>query len=278
MFPGQPSLQNRVLTAGLMTLVLGLPAASETPGQDKTGPNLVLTTPAATPRNEGAAAVERLALGYELFALGRAQGDALTVLVAARLVASSGVAPAGEGTGREMKKTEAEAGEEEAQDAELTVAPATPEPAGDLAEGQTGASPDAAALLAPPDADAIFALALELAGPDEFMAGVILDARDAAARGRIGGAWSQSSSLAGGRTDSWEIAFTGGSYAGLAVVGNGSSDLDIVVTDENGNVICFEGGPEASLYCDFVPSWDGFFYVAIENSGGNPTVYDLITN
>ena len=61
MFPGQPSLQNRVLTAGLMTLVLGLPAASETPGQDRSGPNLALTMPEAPPRTEGTAAVERLA-------------------------------------------------------------------------------------------------------------------------------------------------------------------------------------------------------------------------
>ncbi len=194
-------------------------------------------------------AVATLALAHELFTLGRAHGDPLTVLAAARLAASV-EAERREDNGKALKRSTS--GEE----GEPAPTPAQP----------------------PATAAEMFDLALTLAGQDAFLTDVILDARDAGARGRIGGAFSQSASLASGRTDSWEIPFTGGAYAELSVLGGGSTDLDIVVTDENGNVICFEGGGSDSFYCDFVPSWDGFFYVAVENRGGSPAAYDLITN
>ncbi|VDC25234.1 hypothetical protein [Pseudogemmobacter humi] len=188
--------------------------------------------------------VATLALAHELYALGKAQGDALTVLAAAKLAASVGT-EAGGG----LKKTTT--GE---------------------AVGEAGTAPP------PPGAEEMFALALDLAQHDDLLSGLVLDARAATGRGRIGGAVSHDSGLAGGRTDTWEIPFKGREYAEISVIGGGGSNLDIVVTDENGNVICFEGGPEDVIYCDFVPVWDGFFYVAVENSGGAQNSYSLITN
>ena len=194
-------------------------------------------------------AVATIALAHEVFALGQAHGDALTVLAAARLAASVEVGP-GKEAGKAFTRTTS-------------------------GEGEAGPEPAAAA---PADAAAMFDLALTLAAQDAFLTDVILDAQSEAGRGRIGGAYSQRASLASGRTDSWEIPFTGGAYAELAVLGAGTSDLDILVTDENGNVICYEGGQEDRLYCDFVPSWDGFFVVAVENKGGAAADYDLVTN
>lgn len=226
---------------GPLCLMLALALALHAPAlraEETGGPNV---DPAA---QASPGAVATLALAHELYALGKAQGDALTVLAAAKLAASVG-AEAGNG----LKKT------------------TTGEASGEAAEGPR-----------PPDAEEMFALALDLAQHDELLTALVLDAQAVTGRGRIGGAVSHESGLAGGRTDTWEIPFKGREYAEISVIGGGGSNLDIVVTDENGNVICFEGGPEDVIYCDFVPVWDGFFYVAVENSGGAQNNYSLITN
>lgn len=235
--PALPSpLQSaaRLFATALLACQLAGPLAAE----EAKGPNITQGAHGAP------GAVATLALAHELFGLGRAHGDALTVLAAARLAASAEVAP-----GKEFKRTTSGAGE-------------------------AGTAPSAA----PADAGAMFDLALKLAAQDAFLTDVILDAQSASGRGRIGGAFSQRASLGAGRTDSWEIPFTGGAYAELAVLGTGTSGLDTLVTDENGNVICYEGGQEDHLYCDFVPSWDGFFFVAVENKGEAAAAYDLVTN
>ncbi|WP_112311583.1 hypothetical protein [Pseudogemmobacter bohemicus] len=224
----------------LSALFVGALFAGPLAAEDAKGPNI-------DPTGGGkGGAVATLAMAHELFLLGEAHGDALIVLAAARLAATVGTAP-----GKELKRSTS--GGEAAQEA--------------------GAPPQG-----PADADAMFERALSLAGEDAFLADVILDARGATGRGRIGGAFSQRASLTPGRTDSWEIPFAGGAYAELSVIGTGASDLDILVTDENGNVICFEGGQEDALYCDFIPSWDGFFVVAVENKGASAAAYDLVTN
>ncbi|WP_283176830.1 hypothetical protein [Gemmobacter sp. 24YEA27] len=229
----------RRLAAGLFVAALFAgQAVGPLAAEEAKGPNIT------TGASGAAGAVATLALAQELFGLGRSHGDALTVLAAARLAASAEVSP-----GKEFKRS---------------------------TSGEGEAGPDAAS--APADAGAMFDLALTLAAQDEFLTDVILEAQTATARGRIGGAFSQRASLAAGRTDNWEIPFTGGAYAELAVLGNGTSDLDIMVTDETGNVICYEGGQEDRLYCDFVPSWDGFFFVAVENKGAAAAAYDLVTN
>jgi hypothetical protein len=64
--------------------------------------------------------------------------------------------------------------------------------------------------------------------------------RPKARRGRIGGAVTWLSRLPSGQIDVWEIPFYGNSYAEIAVAGDGDANLDVVVTDENGNVICYD--------------------------------------
>ena len=51
-----------------------------------------------------------------------------------------------------------------------------------------------------------------------------------------------------------------------------------MVTDENGNILCYDVGWSDSLYCDFTPARDGYFYVTVENMGGARNSYYLITN
>jgi hypothetical protein len=124
----------------------------------------------------------------------------------------------------------------------------------------------------------MFAKAKELAAGDEALLGVIDDAMAETGRGRIGGAVNWLSRLPAGTTDVWEIPFYGNSYAEIAVVGDGDANLDVVVTDENGNVFCYDVSWSDSLYCDFTPAWDGYFYVTVENVGRVRNSYYLMTN
>jgi hypothetical protein len=140
------------------------------------------------------------------------------------------------------------------------------------------ANEDEGAADAPVTADAMFAKAKELAADDEALLGLIEDAMTESSRGRIGGAVEWLSRLPSGQTDVWEIPYYGNSYAEVAVVGDGDANLDVAVTDENGNVICYDVSWSDKLYCDWTPAWDGYFYVTVQNLGGSRNSYYLMTN
>jgi hypothetical protein len=221
------------------TALVGLPLAAL--AQDKSGTN-VSAEAAATPA--GGAAT--MGLAADLYAVGVASGDALTVLTAAKLAASVEVKDGGE-----IKKT------------------TTGDLPADDAEG---------AAEAPVDATVMLAKATELAADDEVLLGLIADAEAEGSRGRIGGAVRWLSRLPAGQTDTWEIPFYGNSYAEIAVVGDGDANLDVAITDENGNVFCYDVSWSDSLYCDFTPAWDGYFYVTVQNIGRSRNSYYLMTN
>ena len=257
---------------------LTLPALA----QDKSGANVGAAAEGATP---GAAST--MGLAQELYALGVAQGDAVTVLAAAKLAASVEVKSAeaaaldpakvtfGDGVDQTTFRKKAAPG-----------APAAPAPM--MNDGTPRAvakatffnalNEDEGAADAPVTADAMFAKAKELAADDEALLGLIDDAMAETGRGRIGGAVEWLSRLPSGQTDVWEIPYYGNSYAEVAVVGDGDANLDVAVTDENGNVICYDVSWSDKLYCDWTPAWDGYFYVTVQNMGGSRNSYYLMTN
>ena len=147
-----------------------------------------------------------------------------------------------------------------------------------MATFSTATSDDNGASDGPVTADQMFAKATELAGDDDMLIGLIEDAQAEGSRGRIGGAVEWLSRLPAGQTDVWEIPFYGNSYAEIAVAGDGDADLDVAVTDENGNVICYDVSYSDRVYCDWTPSWDGYFYVTVQNMGGSRNSYYLLTN
>ncbi len=272
------SLSIALATTALVAMTL--PAMA----QDKSGTNVDAAAVGATP---GGATT--MGLAQELYALGVASGDALTVLTAAKLAASVDVASA-EPAELDPAKFVFE-GDQEALRKKVAPGPLQ-NPAPMMVKEDAAKAPRAVgkatffdamneeegAADAPADAAAMFAKAKELAADDEVLMGLIADAEAEGSRGRIGGAVSWLSRLPGGRTDVWEVPFYGNSYAEVAVVGDGDANLDVAVTDENGNVICFDVSWSDKLYCDFTPSWDGYFYVTVQNMGGSRNSYYLMTN
>jgi hypothetical protein len=258
---------------------LTLPALA----QDKSGPNVGAAAEGAAP---GAAST--MGLAQELYALGVAQGDAVTVLAAAKLAASVEVKSAEAAALDPAKIKFAEGDDQETlrKKAAPAAAPAAPAPmmndgtprAVAKATFFNAANEDEGAADAPVTADAMFAKAKELAADDEALLGLIDDAMAETGRGRIGGAVEWLSRLPAGQTDVWEIPYYGNSYAEVAIVGDGDANLDVAVTDENGNVICYDVSWSDKLYCDWTPAWDGYFYVTVQNMGGSRNSYYLMTN
>lgn len=266
------ALSLTLATTALVALTLPVIA------QDQKGPNESLTTDA-----KPTGAPSTLALAHELYALGVADGDALTVLTAAKLAASVDVTT---GTAAALDPATVDSGAAQTtRKKAAAAAPAAPAPV--MKEGEARpvavttfgtAGNDDASDNAPPDAAAMFAKATDLAGDDEALKGLIADAEAESSRGRIGGSISYESRLPTGMYDVWEIPYFGNSYAELAVVGDGDANLDLTITDENGNVICYDVSPSDQVYCDWVPAWDGYFYVTVENKGGKRNTYYLLTN
>lgn len=81
----------------------------------------------------------------------------------------------------------------------------------------------------------------------------------------------------GGR-DVYRIPFNGDLPAEVALIGDGTGNLDLTVTDEAGHRICAETGPSDRAYCGFVPLWNGWFDVTVTNPGTAPATYRLSTN
>jgi hypothetical protein len=203
------------------------------------GPNVDTAAPAAP-----AGGASTMAMAQQLYVLGMESKDALNVLTAAKLAASVELKDV-----ERQKKTEGTevAGQEDGTDA-------------------------------PVDAATMLASAKELAGEDEALVGLIEDAEAEGSRGRIGGASKTLSRLPAGQTDVWEVPFYGNSYAEVAVVGDGDANLDVLVTDENGNTICYDVSWSDKVYCDFTPAWNGYFYVTVQNNGSRRNSYYLLTN
>lgn len=207
-------------------------------GQDKSGTNV---DPAGTGVKGGAA---QAILAQDLYALGMAQQDALVVLTAAKL--AMGV------TFTDVEREKATEGEA-------------------VAGGEEGGE-------APLDGAMMLASARQLAGEDEMLVGLIEDVEAEGSRGRIGGASRTLSRLPGGQTDVWKVPFYGNSYAEVSVLGDGDSNLDVLITDENRNTICYDVSWSDKVYCDFVPAWNGYFYITVKNTGRKRNSYYLLTN
>lgn len=82
----------------------------------------------------------------------------------------------------------------------------------------------------------------------------------------------------GNHTDIYNMTFTGGSTAVVAISGDGDSDLDLYVYDQNGNLICRATGRGDDEACRWTPRWTGRFRVEVRNLGGISNRYQLATN
>lgn len=86
-------------------------------------------------------------------------------------------------------------------------------------------------------------------------------------RGRDRGPGQTDTVVSALATDTFRMVFTGGELARVVVSGDGDSDLDLYITDENGADICKDLGPTDDMVCTFRPRWTGPFTVRVKNLG-----------
>jgi hypothetical protein len=96
--------------------------------------------------------------------------------------------------------------------------------------------------------------------------------------GRDGGPGHADTRVEAHSTDVFHIDFVGRELATISVVGDGDTDLDLFVYDENGNLIAFDDDLTDRCYVSFRPRWTGTFRVEVRNLGGVYNRYHLQTN
>jgi hypothetical protein len=79
-------------------------------------------------------------------------------------------------------------------------------------------------------------------------------------------------------TDQYRITFRGGEVARVAVIGDGDTDLDLYIIDENGNLITRDIDRTDRCVAEWTPRWTGVFLVRIQNLGLVHNNYVLMTN
>jgi len=103
-------------------------------------------------------------------------------------------------------------------------------------------------------------------------------AGSSAQAGRVGGPGQAVAVVYAGQLDEYTLWFRANEVARVVVDGDGSSDLDLFVYDENGNLVVSD--TDYTDYCvgTWVPRWTGRFLVRVVNRGDRANVYELSTN
>lgn len=221
--------------------VAGLTCAMSGVAMAAKGPN-------EDPARDGAAAkpgaVSAHVLAGQLIDYGRANKDALALIAAAQILKQSPARTV------DQSKT-SEGGQDDA--------------------GKTSGGGDYSA-------DAALASAAEIAGQNPTLTGLIGDVRESSSRGRAQGPAVHRDSVRARATDVYDITYTGGDRAEVGVIGDGDTDLDLYVYDENGNLICKDDDRTDTMACSWRPRWTGPFRVKIKNLGNVHNNYTLLTN
>ena len=180
-------------------------------------------------------------LAQSLVRYGDANKDAIAMITAARILAATGA----EDKNRD-KKAQGGKGEEAKQGADMTVA-------------------------------GILARAKQYAGDRKDVIAMADDVAASGSRGRSGGPGRSVTVVRTGATDVFTETFRGGESAFVGISGDGDSDLDLYVYDENGNLICRSTTAGDDEACRWNPRWTGPFRIQVRNLGV-ANRYLIVTN
>ncbi|MFQ5844313.1 MAG: hypothetical protein ACE5JG_04915 [Planctomycetota bacterium] len=193
-----------------------------------------------------AQAVGDLALAAQLAAYGERNKDALALMTAARIV----------------KNTPTQ---------ELEGKPETIRGEGATDDGKK----DGGSAL---DAKNLLDAATRLSGEDATLKTLAARIAEEAGRGAVGGPRTGRYRLWGRCKNTFAVTFRGGEIGRVTVRGDGDTDLDLYVYDENGNLIVADR--RASDFCSvrFCPRWTGPFRIEVHNLGRISNIYRVWTN
>ena len=132
-----------------------------------------------------------------------------------------------------------------------------------------------------PTVDQLLADARELALEDATllaMADKVTDKQNNLTRGAVDGPFIDCDRVPAHGYVTYTLAFRANEIAEIVVSGDGDTDLDLYVYDENGNLGVSDTDYTDDCYVRFYPKWTGYFRVKIVNRGGVYNNYAIITN
>jgi hypothetical protein len=244
---------NKKLSALLATVPLALALAVSMPGHSaekggdsKKGMNVDKGKKAGSAQTQ---AVELAALADQLATYGDRKKDAMALIVAAKIQSEVGV----------------QAGKQE------RTAGKSP----DKGDKKSGAAPQ------PRDTSVagLTARAKQYAGDRKDLIALADDVAKAGARGAVGGPKGATHTVEATAVDHFRnIMFQGGQPAAVAISGDGDTDLDLYVYDENNLLICRADGATDDEICRWTPRWTGVFRIEVRNLGNVYNRYRILTN
>lgn len=132
------------------------------------------------------------------------------------------------------------------------------------------------------DAEQMLARARAMAPDDEAVEALAtrVEQRLAAAKGAVGGPGIHCDRVLAGYTDTYtnQWTFRGGEPAEMIVEGDGDTDLDCWVYDENGNLISSDTDLTDLCVMAWQPRWTGPFSLKVENFGSVWNGYCILWN
>lgn len=76
----------------------------------------------------------------------------------------------------------------------------------------------------------------------------------------------------------YDVYFHAGELAEVVVDGQGSSDLDLYIYDENGDLVASDTEVSDFCHASVVPQWTGQFRIEVHNIGIKYNWFDIETN
>lgn len=129
-------------------------------------------------------------------------------------------------------------------------------------------------------ADVFLNEAKVLAGKDKFLLGRIKAVAQMRpdVRGSEGGPKRANTDVKAFGTDVITLRFKGGENAVVTISGDGDTDLDLFVYDENGTLIASDTGGSDNCRVRFFPKKNGIFKIKVKNLGNVYNHYQFSTN
>ncbi|MDR3095147.1 MAG: hypothetical protein LBU62_10995 [Bacteroidales bacterium] len=129
--------------------------------------------------------------------------------------------------------------------------------------------------------DVLLADAKELAQSNAHLLALVKNAEaklGQKSRGRVGGPGYKASRLYANRYELFQAKFWQDDLAEILVTGDGDTDLDLYVYDENDNLITRDEDYTDDCYVRWYPKWTGVYTLKIVNRGKVYNDYELFTN
>ncbi len=92
------------------------------------------------------------------------------------------------------------------------------------------------------------------------------------------GPQSQSTQVEAHKSDTYRLTLVGGEETKILVTGDGDTDLDCYLMDENDNVVAHDTDTTDTCLLTMTPKWTGSFHVEVRNMGGVYNRYTIRTN